>query len=241
MKLETVDQAAVAFGADVTDVPVLTIEQFRQNRIPALLAAPAGEKTSLEGTAMDVTAFPLSHSGGESTAFLIDSGDDALLCFGDTGPDSVEQTTRIKDVWGAVAGRVKQKQLRGVIVEVSYTNAQPDKFPVRASGAELPACGAEGPRIHGRAGVAEGPARGDQPYQLFAQEGRGAPGDHPARVAGEEYAAGSFHRAGAGPELAVLTDGAVMPPGAGRYRQAELACLHRAHVGAPASGDGRRA
>lgn len=89
---------------------------------------PAGQKTSLEGTAMDVTAFPLSHSGVESTAFLIDSGDDALLCFGDTGPDAVEQTTRIKDVWGAVAERVKQKQLRGIIVEVSYTNAQPDKF-----------------------------------------------------------------------------------------------------------------
>jgi len=89
---------------------------------------PVGEKTALDGTAMQATAFPLSHSGVESTAFLIDSGNDALLCFGDTGPDAVEKTTRIKDVWNAVAERVKQKQLRGIIIEVSYTNAQPDKF-----------------------------------------------------------------------------------------------------------------
>lgn len=87
-----------------------------------------GEKTPLAGTAMQVTAFPLSHSGVESTAFLIESGDDALLCFGDTGPDSVEKTTRIKDVWTAVADKVRQKHLRGIIIEVSYANAQPDKF-----------------------------------------------------------------------------------------------------------------
>jgi 3',5'-cyclic-nucleotide phosphodiesterase len=87
-----------------------------------------GEKTELTGTAMSVTAFPLSHGGVESTAFLIESADDALLCFGDTGPDEVEGTTSIADIWSAVAARLQQKQLKAIIIEVSYTNAQPDNM-----------------------------------------------------------------------------------------------------------------
>ncbi|MEQ1954103.1 3',5'-cyclic-nucleotide phosphodiesterase [Mesorhizobium sp. CN2-181] len=89
---------------------------------------PAGGKVELADTAMSVTAFPLSHGGVESTAFLIESGDDALLCFGDTGPDEVEKSTRIADVWTAVAEKVRGKRLKAIIIEVSYTNAQPDKF-----------------------------------------------------------------------------------------------------------------
>jgi len=87
----------------------------------------AAEKTEMAGTAMSVTAFPLSHGGVESTAFLIESGEDALLCFGDTGPDEVENATRIGDIWAAVADKVRDKRLKAVIIEVSYTNAQPDK------------------------------------------------------------------------------------------------------------------
>ena len=86
-----------------------------------------GEKIELVGTAMNVTAFPLAHSGIESTAFLIESGDDAVLCFGDTGPDEVEKSTAIADIWTAVADKVRDKKLKAVIIEVSYTNAQPDK------------------------------------------------------------------------------------------------------------------
>lgn len=88
----------------------------------------AGEKTELTGTTMSVTAFPLSHGGVESTAFLIESGDDALLCVGDTGPDEVEKTTRLADVWTAVAGKLRDKQLKAIIIETSYTNAQPDNL-----------------------------------------------------------------------------------------------------------------
>lgn len=88
----------------------------------------AGEKVPLADTAMEVTAFPLSHGGVESTAFLIESGDDALLCFGDTGPDAVEKTTRIADIWTAVADKAKAGHLKGIIIETSYTNAQPDEM-----------------------------------------------------------------------------------------------------------------
>ena len=33
----------------------------------------------------------------------------------------------MRDIWMAVADRVKQKQLKAIIIETSYTNAQPDK------------------------------------------------------------------------------------------------------------------
>jgi 3',5'-cyclic-nucleotide phosphodiesterase len=86
------------------------------------------EKRPLDNTAMEVTAFPLSHGGTESTAFLIENDDDAILCFGDTGPDEVENSTRMRDVWVAVADRVQSGRLKAIIIEASYTNAQPDEY-----------------------------------------------------------------------------------------------------------------
>jgi 3',5'-cyclic-nucleotide phosphodiesterase len=93
-----------------------------------LTALAPDERRDLTGTAMHVTAYPLSHGGVESTAFLIESGGDALLCFGDTGPDEIEKSTRMRDVWVAVAERVKTGHLKAIIIEVSYANAQPDKY-----------------------------------------------------------------------------------------------------------------
>ncbi len=92
-----------------------------------LTALVPGERHDLSGTAMHVTAYPLSHGGVESTAFLIESGDDALLCFGDTGPDEVEKSTAIADFGAAVAGMVREKRLKAIIIEVSYDNSQADK------------------------------------------------------------------------------------------------------------------
>ena len=86
------------------------------------------ERMDIADTRMAVTALPLSHGGIESTAFLIESGEDALLCFGDTGPDEIEMSTRMHDVWAFVADRVKQRRLKGIIIETSYTNAQPDNM-----------------------------------------------------------------------------------------------------------------
>ncbi|HWV28594.1 MAG TPA: 3',5'-cyclic-nucleotide phosphodiesterase [Dyadobacter sp.] len=77
---------------------------------------------------MSVQAFPLSHSKPySSTAFLVRHRDEYALYFGDTGPDEVEQTDHMKRVWTAVAPLVKSGKLRGVFLEVSYPNAQPDR------------------------------------------------------------------------------------------------------------------
>ncbi len=88
--------------------------------------APA-TPTPLDGTAMTVSAYPLSHGGVESTAFMIESGRDAILCFGDTGPDAVEGSGRIAAVWEAAAPLLAAGRLKAIIIEVSYPNAQPDR------------------------------------------------------------------------------------------------------------------
>ncbi len=85
-----------------------------------------GEAALLTGTAMRVTAFPLRHGGSESTGFLIESGVDAVLCLGDAGPDEVEKATSFQDMWTAIAEKVRQKRLKAIIMEVSYTNDRPD-------------------------------------------------------------------------------------------------------------------
>ena len=94
----------------------------------ALVDLEPGVATPLADTAMTVTAFPLSHGGMESTAFLLESDGESVLCFGDTGPDAVEKGTRLRDLWTAVAERVKQKRLKAIMIESSYPNDRPDNL-----------------------------------------------------------------------------------------------------------------
>ena len=75
---------------------------------------------------MTVAAFPLAHGGVESTAFLVESDGDAIVYFGDTGPDPVEKTTKMRDVWTAVADKVRQRKLKAILIESSYTSDRPD-------------------------------------------------------------------------------------------------------------------
>lgn len=88
-----------------------------------------GAETPITNTTMTVKAFPLSHVNPfESTAFLIKNGDSYILYLGDTGPDAVEKSNKLKELWTAVAPLVKSKQLKGIFIEVSFPNEQPDQF-----------------------------------------------------------------------------------------------------------------
>ena len=87
-----------------------------------------GVAMQLSDTAMTVTAFPLSHGGMESTTFLLESDGEAILCFGDTGPDAVQKGTHLHDVWAAVSGRVREKRLKAIVIESSYTSDRPDNL-----------------------------------------------------------------------------------------------------------------
>lgn len=85
------------------------------------------ERPVLE-TSMSVRAFRLTHSNPyESAAFLIRNVEDYVLYFGDTGPDEVEKTDKMRLVWEAVAPLVKSGKLKGIFLEVSYPNVQQDR------------------------------------------------------------------------------------------------------------------
>jgi len=87
------------------------------------------EETPISNTKMTVKAFPLSHVNPfESTAFLVKNETNYALYLGDTGPDEVEKSNNLRDLWTAIAPLVKAKQLKGIFIEVSFPNEQPDKF-----------------------------------------------------------------------------------------------------------------
>ncbi|WP_122048972.1 MBL fold metallo-hydrolase [Asaia bogorensis] len=86
-----------------------------------------GHMTGLAGTQLSVTAYPLSHGGVESTAFLLHSGQDALLYLGDTGPDAIEPGGRLAALWQVVAPLIRAGHLHGIIIECSYDNSRTDR------------------------------------------------------------------------------------------------------------------
>jgi 3',5'-cyclic-nucleotide phosphodiesterase len=85
-----------------------------------------GATIPLQGTKMTVTAFPLSHGGVESTAFVVECDGDIVVYFGDTGPDAVEKGTRMREVWSAVAEKARQRKLKAILIESSYTDDRPN-------------------------------------------------------------------------------------------------------------------
>ncbi|UOE47308.1 3',5'-cyclic-nucleotide phosphodiesterase [Mucilaginibacter sp. SMC90] len=86
-----------------------------------------GTEIPVENTELKVQAFPLSHSNLTSTAFLVSSKDSYLLYLGDTGPDEIEKSSNMQNLWQAVAPLVKSKKLKAILIEVSFPNEQPDK------------------------------------------------------------------------------------------------------------------
>ena len=77
-------------------------------------------------TDMEVKAFPLSHGGMASTAFLIRYQSEYVLYFGDTGSDSIEKSTNLENVWKEVAPLIRNQQLHAIMLECSFLNAQAD-------------------------------------------------------------------------------------------------------------------
>lgn len=87
------------------------------------------EEVKVNNTSMTVKALNLSHVNPyESTAFLVKNNNDFVLYLGDTGPDEVEKSTHLANLWKEVAPLIQRRQLRGIFIEVSFPNEQPDKF-----------------------------------------------------------------------------------------------------------------
>ena len=83
--------------------------------------------TPIPNTAMMVQAFPLSHSNLTSTAFLVGSNGAYLLYLGDTGPDEIEQSNNLHNLWQHIAPLIKNKSLKAIMIETSFPDEQPDK------------------------------------------------------------------------------------------------------------------
>lgn len=86
-----------------------------------------GTETTIENTDLKVWAFPLSHSNLISTAYLVNSNNNYILYLGDTGPDAIEKSNNLQNLWQAIAPLVKSKKLKAILIEVSFPNEQPDK------------------------------------------------------------------------------------------------------------------
>jgi 3',5'-cyclic-nucleotide phosphodiesterase len=80
-----------------------------------------------EGTDLRVKAFELSHVNPyKSTAFLVSNTAVSLLYLGDTGADSIEKSTDLKNLWQEIAPLIRVKQLKAIFIEVSFPNSQAD-------------------------------------------------------------------------------------------------------------------
>jgi len=83
--------------------------------------------TSIKNTGIQVAAYPLSHSNLTSTAFLVNSNGTYLLYLGDTGPDAVEKSQNLHNLWTAIAPLIKSGKLKAIMIETSFPDEQPDK------------------------------------------------------------------------------------------------------------------
>ena len=85
------------------------------------------QSQTITDTSLKVTAFSLSHPL-ESTAFVIEKDQDLFVYLGDTGPDQVEKQGKLRVLWQHLAQQLKNKHLRALVIEVSFTNQQPDNL-----------------------------------------------------------------------------------------------------------------
>lgn len=93
-----------------------------------LIRAKPGEVSALSGTSMKMRALPLSHSNRGSTAYLLESEGEFLLYFGDTGPDEIEKSDQMQRVWKEIGPIIKAGKLRGIFLEISYSDERPDNM-----------------------------------------------------------------------------------------------------------------
>ena len=86
------------------------------------------KEINIAGTTLHLTPYTLSHvKPYESTAFLLRNEHSAILYLGDTGPDSIEGSSKLKELWAAIATKVINEELKAIFIEVSFNNAMPDK------------------------------------------------------------------------------------------------------------------
>lgn len=88
-----------------------------------------GVETPIQNTSMFISGYELSHVNPyKSSAALVRKGNDYLLYLGDTGADRVEKSDKLDLLWKNIAPLVKKKQLKTILIEVSFPNSQSEKL-----------------------------------------------------------------------------------------------------------------
>ena len=95
------------------------LKKYRYETLEAEKTYPIAE------TDLMLTAFPLSHPVPSTAAWLHNNRGYSVLYLGDTGSDSIEGGNHLKNLWKVVGKELKQGKLKAILIEVSFTNAQP--------------------------------------------------------------------------------------------------------------------
>lgn len=82
---------------------------------------------AIENTSLTAEVFELSHVNPQkSSAILVRNNDEYILYFGDTGADRVEKSTNLNSIWEYIAPLIINKNLQTILIEVSFSNSQPE-------------------------------------------------------------------------------------------------------------------
>lgn len=85
------------------------------------------KEVEIAAAGVGVTPFVLSHvKPYESTAFLVRNNNEYLLYLGDTGPDEVEHSNQLANLWNQVAPLIQKRALKLIFIEVSFSNKVAD-------------------------------------------------------------------------------------------------------------------
>lgn len=94
-----------------------------------LIPLQLGAEHQVTGTGLSIKAFELSHTKDyKSSAVLVGSHDDYILYLGDTGADRIENSKNLEILWKSIAPLIKNKQLKAIMIEVSFPNSQPENL-----------------------------------------------------------------------------------------------------------------
>jgi len=99
--------------------PILNKYQYHSSEI--------GKSFPIENTNFTGTVYELSHVNPlKSAAILIENNTNAVLYFGDTGADRIEKSDKLSSIWKNIAPKIKSGKLKTLMLEVSFSNAQPE-------------------------------------------------------------------------------------------------------------------
>ncbi|MEK6451462.1 MULTISPECIES: MBL fold metallo-hydrolase [Myroides] len=101
------------------DSPI--IARYTYSRVKPMVAF------NINNTPLTAEVFELSHVNPQkSSAILIRNNDEYILYFGDTGADRVEKTNHLNTIWEYIAPLIINKNLQTIMIEVSFSNSQPE-------------------------------------------------------------------------------------------------------------------